>query len=159
PPRSARCSTTRSRAWRTPSRPEPWSPRTTGRSWPSGCWRSTGPRSRPTPPRTRRWPNPRDRGLPSAPMWWIVGVVAVVVVLATYLTWIASRIDRLHARAAASGAALDSALLRRAVAAIDLADETHRPDLRALARTAVARDEASAADRENAENALTKGLR
>jgi hypothetical protein len=92
-------------------------------------------------------------------MWWIVGVVAVVVLVATYLTWIAGRVDRLHARAAASGLALDSALLRRAVAAIDLADEVHRPDLRLLARAAVARDEASAADRENAENALTKGLR
>src|SRR5215468_9928385 len=92
-------------------------------------------------------------------MWWIVGVVAIVVVVATYLTWIAGRVDRLHARAAASGVALDSALLRRAIAAIDLADETRNTELRTLARSAVARDEASAADRENAENALTKGLR
>jgi hypothetical protein len=92
-------------------------------------------------------------------MWWIVGVVAVVVLVATYLTWIAGRVDRTHARAAASSAALDAALLRRAVAVVDAADELARPDLRSLARFALARDDGSATDRENAENALTKGLR
>jgi hypothetical protein len=92
-------------------------------------------------------------------MWWIVGVVAIVVLVATYLTWIAGRVDRTHARAGASAAALDAALLRRAVAVVDAADELARPDLRTLARTAIARDEGTATDRENAENALTKGLR
>lgn len=91
-------------------------------------------------------------------MWWIVGVVAIVVVVATYLTWIAGRVDRTHARAAASGAALDSALLRRAVAVLDAADGMHQPELRSLARVALARDREST-DRENAENELTKGLR
>jgi len=92
-------------------------------------------------------------------MWWIVGVVAVVVLVATYLTWIAGRVDRTQERASASAAALDSALLRRAVAALDAAGEIQRPDLAVLARTALAREDGSAADRENAENALTKGLR
>ncbi|HEU0241477.1 MAG TPA: hypothetical protein VKB59_06960 [Micromonosporaceae bacterium] len=92
-------------------------------------------------------------------MWWIVGVVGVVVVVATYLTWIAGRVDRTHERAAASASALDSALLRRAVAALDAAAEMRRPDLGTLARTALARDAGTATDRESAENALTKGLR
>lgn len=102
-------------------------------------------------------------------MWWIVGVVAVVVVVATYLTWIAGRVDRLHARAIASAAALDAALVRRAVAAIDLAAKdlavidlgttglgARVSDLRPLARAAL---EAPNAERESAENALTKALR
>jgi hypothetical protein len=89
-------------------------------------------------------------------MWWIVGVVAVVVLVATYLTWIAARVDRLHARAAAAGAALDAALVRRAVAAIDVADRLESVDLRVLARSAL---EADVEDREGVENALTKALR
>lgn len=89
-------------------------------------------------------------------MWWIVGVVAVIVLVATYLTWIARRVDRLHARAAGSADALDAALVRRAVAATDLADGSHYPQLRVLARTAL---DAAAPDRESAENALTKVLR
>jgi hypothetical protein len=92
-------------------------------------------------------------------MWWIVGVVALVVVVATYLTWIAGRVDRTHERAAASGSALDSALLRRAVAALDASAEMRRPDLGTLARAALARNEGGAVVRENAENSLTKGLR
>ena len=51
-------------------------------------------------------------------MWWVVGVVAVVVLLGTYLTWTAARVDRLHARAAASFAALDAHLVRRAGEAV-----------------------------------------
>jgi hypothetical protein len=92
-------------------------------------------------------------------MRWIVVVVAVVVLVATYLTWIAGRVDRTHARASASGAALDAALLRRAVAAVDAADAVGRPQLRTLARAALEREAGTAVERENAENALTKGLR
>jgi hypothetical protein len=89
-------------------------------------------------------------------MWWIVGVVALVVVLATYLTWIAARVDRLHARATAASAALDAALVRRAVAATNIADEVAAPDIRTLAAAALAAD---VDEREGAENALTKVLR
>ncbi|HEY1485599.1 MAG TPA: hypothetical protein VGF84_05820 [Micromonosporaceae bacterium] len=89
-------------------------------------------------------------------MWWIVGVVAIVCVLATYLTWIATRVDRLHARAMSASAALDAALVRRAVAASNFADEARVPELRTLASTALA---AEIGDREAAENALTKMLR
>jgi hypothetical protein len=89
-------------------------------------------------------------------VWWIVGVVALVVVVATYVTWLAARVDRLHERAAAAHAALDAQLVRRAAAAGELADALDRPDLRRLARAA--RD-ARPDDREPAENDLTHALR
>lgn len=89
-------------------------------------------------------------------MWWIVGAVVLIVLVATYLTWIAARVDRLQARASAAGAALDAALVRRAVAATDAADRLELPELRVLARAAL---EAEVDDREGAENALTKALR
>ncbi len=89
-------------------------------------------------------------------MWWIIGVVAVVVAVATYLTWIAGRVDRLHVRAVAAAEALNAALLRRSVAALKLADEIQQPEIRALAESAADRD---VADREGVENALTKALR
>jgi hypothetical protein len=89
-------------------------------------------------------------------MWWIVGVVGLVVVVATYVTWIAARVDRLHARAAAAQAALDAHLVRRAAAAMELADNLRRPALRQAARAAL---EAAPDDRELAENDLTRELR
>ncbi len=89
-------------------------------------------------------------------MWWIVGVVALVVLIATYLTWTAGRGDRLHGRAAASAVALDAALVRRAAAALEMADYSHTSALRPLARTAL---DAPTDEREGAENALTKALR
>jgi hypothetical protein len=89
-------------------------------------------------------------------MWWIVGVVAVVVVVATYVTWLAARVDRLHARAAAAHAALDAYLVRRAAAALELADNLARGELRQAARAAL---DADPEDRQLAENDLTRELR
>ena len=89
-------------------------------------------------------------------MWWIVAVVAAVVLIATYVTWIAARLDRLHARAAAAHAALDAQLVRRAAAAAQLADTLGRGDLRQVARAAL---DAVPEDRELAENDLTRELR
>jgi hypothetical protein len=89
-------------------------------------------------------------------MWWIVGVVAVVVLVATYVTWTAARVDRLHARAAAAYAALDAHLVRRAAAAVELADNLARAELRRAARGAL---EAVPGERELAENDLTRELR
>jgi hypothetical protein len=89
-------------------------------------------------------------------MWWIVGVVALVVVVATYVTWTAARVDRLHARAAAAYAALDAHLVRRAATAMELADQLARTPLRRTARAAL---EAAPDDRELAENDLTRELR
>jgi hypothetical protein len=89
-------------------------------------------------------------------MWWVVGVVTVVVLLATYITWTAGRVDRLHARAAGAFAALDAALVRRAVAAVELGERTGDASLPATARAALA---APGHERELAENDMTRALR
>jgi hypothetical protein len=89
-------------------------------------------------------------------VWWVITVVAVVVLVATYLTWLAARVDRLHARAVAAYATLDAHLLRRAVAAVALAEAAQLPTLVYAARIAV---DAAPEDREVAENDLTRHLR
>jgi hypothetical protein len=89
-------------------------------------------------------------------MQWIVVVVVAVVLAATYLTWMAGRIDRLHARAAASFEALDAALVRRAAAAIKLGEQIGQPELQRLGQAAIDSPET---DREIAENELTKTVR
>lgn len=53
--------------------------------------------------------------------FYIVLVVAVVLVLGVYISWRAGRLDRLHARVEAARTALDLALERRSSAAADLA--------------------------------------
>lgn len=97
-------------------------------------------------------------------MWWIVGVVGLVVLASTHVTWTASRVDRLHARAVASQAALDAALVRRAQAAVDLADHADQPQLRDAAQAlldqgSLARGEVVLEDRSSLENDLTRALR
>jgi hypothetical protein len=89
-------------------------------------------------------------------MRWVVGVVAVVVLLSTYLTWTAARVDRLHARVAAAARALDAHLLRRAAAAAVLAEERYSVELYAAARIGL---DAAPDEREAAENDLTRQLR
>ncbi|MEV1289880.1 hypothetical protein [Micromonospora sp. NPDC049679] len=89
-------------------------------------------------------------------MWWVVGVVAVVVAVSTYLTWTAARVDRLHERVAAAGRGLDAHLLRRAAAAAVLAEERYAVELYAAARIAL---DAEPEEREAAENDLTRQLR
>jgi hypothetical protein len=89
-------------------------------------------------------------------MWWVAGVVAVLVVASIYLAWTAARVDRLHARAAAAARALDAQLLRRAAAAAVLAEGRSALDLYAVARTAI---DAPPGEREAAENDLTHRLR
>ncbi|GGM60296.1 hypothetical protein ACFFX1_04810 [Dactylosporangium sucinum] len=89
-------------------------------------------------------------------MWWVIAVVAVVVAIATYFTWLAARVDRLHARAAAAYATLDAHLVRRAAAAVALAEAAQLPTLMYAARIAL---DAAPDDREVAENDLTRHLR
>lgn len=91
-------------------------------------------------------------------MWWWVGVVCAVALIATYLTWIAARTRRLHARAEAAAAALDAQLVRRAAAAAALADVLGE-DAAPLRTAAYATLEARPEDREAVENALTRRLR
>jgi hypothetical protein len=89
-------------------------------------------------------------------MWWVVAVVGVVMLAGTYLTWVAARVDRLHARAAAASAALDAHLVRRAVAASTLGEAGQLPTLTYAARVAL---DAPPGERETAENDLTRQLR
>jgi hypothetical protein len=89
-------------------------------------------------------------------MWWVIAVVAVVVAVATYLTWVAARVDRLHARAAAAYATLDAHLVRRAAAAVTMAEVAQMPTLMYAAKIAL---DAQPDDREVAENDLTRHLR
>ncbi|MEV6927903.1 hypothetical protein AB0M46_25850 [Dactylosporangium sp. NPDC051485] len=89
-------------------------------------------------------------------MWWVIAVVALVVVVATYLTWLAARVDRLHARASAAYATLDAHLVRRAAAAVALAESSQLPTLTYAAKIAL---DAQPGDREVAENDLTRHLR
>jgi hypothetical protein len=89
-------------------------------------------------------------------MRWVVGVVVAVVLIATYVTWTARRVDRLHARVGAASRALDAHLVRRAAAAAVLAEDCGAADVYAAARAAL---DASPDEREAAENDLTHVLR
>src|SRR5919198_1474330 len=60
-------------------------------------------------------------------MGWLVGVVVVVVAIATYLTWVAARVDRLHhpvaaLRAVDDGRELAENQLTRALRGLALPD-------------------------------------
>lgn len=89
-------------------------------------------------------------------MGWVVGVVTMVVAAASYVTWTAGRVDRLHAREASAARALDAQLLRRAATAAVLAEDRGFADLYGVARTVL---DADVDDREAAENDLTRMLR
>lgn len=53
--------------------------------------------------------------------YWILWVVAALLLTGVYLSWTAGRLDRLHTRIDAARAALDAQLLRRASVAQELA--------------------------------------
>jgi hypothetical protein len=86
----------------------------------------------------------------------VVVVVALVVAVATYLTWIASRLDRLAVRVESLWAALDGQLSARAFAAHELAHQLDDLELHAAARSA---GSAEPEQREVAENRLSRALR
>lgn len=89
-------------------------------------------------------------------MGWVAGGLAALLLVTAYLTWTASRVDRLHVRAASAARALDAHLLRRAAAAAVLAEERYATELYAAARIAL---DAEESEREVAENDLTRQLR
>lgn len=86
--------------------------------------------------------------------------IAVVAVIAWYLSFIATRIDRLHHRIETSWAALDAALQRRASVAMELAISGLLDPAQSMLLTAVAHDarEASDAERPIVEADLTSTL-
>nr|WP_296074266.1 hypothetical protein [uncultured Actinoplanes sp.] len=88
-------------------------------------------------------------------MWWLLGVLAAVSLLAAYLWWTAHRVERVHVRAQSAERALDAHLVRRAAAAAVVAEESDNEELYAAARLAL---DAAAEERETRENDLTRQL-
>jgi hypothetical protein len=93
----------------------------------------------------------------------LLTVLVVLVLLAMYVTWTAGRLDRQHVRVEAGRSALDAALVRRAALAEELADLVRGTapgeDLTAVVTAARRARAADQADRERAENDLTRVLR
>ena len=96
-------------------------------------------------------------------MTWTIIVLAVLalVLWGFYVSWRASRLDRLHNRTEATRTALDLALVRRASAAAELASSgLLDPASSLLLADAVRRArQADAAERDLAESDLTRALR
>jgi hypothetical protein len=94
---------------------------------------------------------------------WTIIVLAVLalVLWSFYVSWRASRLDRLHNRTEAARTALDLALVRRASAASDLASSGQLdPATSLLLADAVRRArQADPAERDLAESDLTRALR
>jgi hypothetical protein len=91
----------------------------------------------------------------------VVLIAVLVVFFGLYLSWTATRLDRLHVRLDAARVALDAQLLRRSTATLELARSGLLDPATALILAAGAR-EAEVADpdeREGAESALTRDLR
>ena len=95
-------------------------------------------------------------------MWtYLVLVVLAVVLWGFYISWRASRLDRLHNRLEAARTALDLAMVRRSSAAYELASSgLVDPATSLLLADAVRRaKDADAAERDLAESDLTRALR
>jgi hypothetical protein len=90
-------------------------------------------------------------------LWFALTVAAV---LGWYLSFSASRLDRLHHRVETSWAALDAALQRRAGVALELASSGLVDPASSVVLTAAAHDarEAEESDRASAETDLTQAL-
>lgn len=92
----------------------------------------------------------------------ILGLGAVAVLLALWVGWTGSRIDRLHDRTLAARASLDAQLVRRAAALQALADrsaaELGPARVARLTALAAASLDADATTREAAENDLSRAL-
>ena len=86
--------------------------------------------------------------------------VLAIVLLASYVTWTAGRLDRMHARVDAAWAALDAQLVRRAAAARALMPLLPSgPEAHALEVAASAALDAGERGRDLVENALSRALR
>jgi hypothetical protein len=69
----------------------------------------------------------------------LLAVVGVLVLFTLYATWTAGRLDRLHARVDAARSLLDARLVRRAAAALSLADALAEPPASPAVAEAAAR--------------------
>ncbi len=93
----------------------------------------------------------------------IIAALAVTVVLLAWVSWTATRLDRLHGRTSLARSALDAALVRRAAALQALASQPRTaldPQREArLLELAAASLDADDSTREAAENDLSRALR
>ena len=94
---------------------------------------------------------------------WVFAVLFVLVVIAWYLSYTAARLDRLHVRLSGTLAALDARLVRRAEAAVELANSGLLDGATALIVANAAADSLEAPsehgeEREQAESDLTEAL-
>jgi hypothetical protein len=92
-------------------------------------------------------------------MWLVVSVVVLVVLVATYLTLVATRVDRLHVKAGAAFLALGSHSARRASAAAAFGEQEGFGDTQAAATEVLEVLENAPDERQAAENTLTRALR
>jgi hypothetical protein len=88
-------------------------------------------------------------------------VAGILFVVGLYISWRASRLDRLHARVDTARAALDAALVRRAAVALELAASRLLDPATSLVLAAAAHEArtADADGREFAESDLSRALR
>lgn len=90
----------------------------------------------------------------------IAWLVLATVLLASYVTWTAGRLDRMHARVDAAWAALDAQLVRRAAAARALLPLLPAgPESAALERAAAVALDAGEPGRDVVENDLSRAVR
>ena len=96
---------------------------------------------------------------------WVVGGIAMAVMLAWYLSYGAARLDRLHARVEGALSALDAQLVRRAEATLELANSGSLDPASALILAGAASDSLEAdsaaesqSSREAIESDLTQAL-
>jgi hypothetical protein len=94
------------------------------------------------------------------PSLTLVGVAAALLVVAWYLTFSATRLDRLHARLEGARNALDAQLVRRASVSLQIAVSGRLDPATGLLLADAAHEarDADAADREGAESDLTRAL-
>jgi hypothetical protein len=92
--------------------------------------------------------------------FWVFVALVVVVALGLWLSWTANRLDRMHHRIDVARASLDTHLLRRSGAALELATSGTLDPARSLLLVDVASEARAAEDDfESAESDLSEALR
>jgi len=88
-------------------------------------------------------------------------LIAVLILIGVYVSWRATRLDRLHVRLETARAGLDAALVRRAAVALELAASRQLDPATSLLLAAAAHEAriAETENREFAESDLSRALR
>lgn len=98
---------------------------------------------------------------PAELLSYVLLVLTVLVLAGLYVSWRASRLDRLHTRVETARAALDAALVRRSAAALELAASSLLDPAASLLLAGAAHEARAAGSehRELAESDLSRALR